>query len=72
MSLTYNFVDGIYNGSSLSILGINSIVNPVREYPVVGGTGVFRMARGYVLARTYLFDPSAGIVIIGYNVTVFH
>ncbi|XP_071690525.1 dirigent protein 22-like [Rutidosis leptorrhynchoides] len=68
MTLTYNFVSGIYNGSSLSILGRNPIFNEIREMPVVGGTGVFRLARGFALAKTYsMFQVDA---IIGYNVTV--
>ncbi|XP_021775746.1 dirigent protein 22-like [Chenopodium quinoa] len=70
--LTYGFVDGIYNGSSLVIFGSNPIANPVRELPVVGGTGVFRMARGYAIARTYFHNNTLHNAIVGYNVTVFH
>jgi len=70
MDLTYFFQDGRYNGSSLSILGRNSVLKPVREFPVIGGTGLFRMAVGYALARTYSITSRAAIV--GYNITVYH
>lgn len=68
MTLTYNFVSGIYNGSSLSIVGRNPVMREVREMPVVGGTGVFRLARGFALAKTYSIDQVNAI--IGYNVTI--
>ncbi|KMT01438.1 hypothetical protein BVRB_9g214460 [Beta vulgaris subsp. vulgaris] len=72
LGLVYSFTDGIYNGSSFTVLGQNSLVNTVRELPIVSGTGRFRMARGYALAQTYLFNPTSGIVIVGYNVTLIH
>uniref|UniRef100_A0A7C9DQ26 Dirigent protein n=1 Tax=Opuntia streptacantha TaxID=393608 RepID=A0A7C9DQ26_OPUST len=72
MVMSYTFTDGEYEGSSLSILGRNSAMHPVREMAVVGGTGVFRMARGYAQARTYWYNPKAGDAIVGYNVTVVH
>ncbi|KAF4369015.1 hypothetical protein F8388_013344 [Cannabis sativa] len=50
-----NFQAGKYNGSCLSILGHNSILSALREMPVVGGTGLFRFARGYALAKTYMY-----------------
>ena len=68
MTLTYNFVSGAYNGSSLSIVGRNPVMNEVREMPVVGGTGVFRLARGFALAKTHSMNQMDAI--IGYNVTV--
>ncbi|GAV63991.1 Dirigent domain-containing protein [Cephalotus follicularis] len=67
---------GKYNGSTLSVLGRNTILSTVRELPIVGGTGLFRFARGYALARTYSFDPTApvmlGNAVVEYNVYVFH
>ncbi|KAI9123575.1 hypothetical protein K1719_004875 [Acacia pycnantha] len=67
MSMSFSFTDG----SSISILGKNSALNPVREMAVVGGTGKFRMARGYALAQTHWFN-AAGDAIVAYNVTVVH
>ncbi|KAI3685004.1 hypothetical protein L6452_34235 [Arctium lappa] len=68
MTLTYNFVSGIYNGSSVSVVGRNPAMNEVREMPVVGGTGVFRLARGFALAKTHSMNQWDAI--IGYNVTI--
>lgn len=72
MAMSYSFTDGPYNGSSFALLGKNSAMNPVREMPVVGGTGLFRMARGYALAKTHWFDPTTGDAIVAYNVTLLH
>uniref|UniRef100_A0A2P2NFN8 Dirigent protein n=1 Tax=Rhizophora mucronata TaxID=61149 RepID=A0A2P2NFN8_RHIMU len=70
MTLTMAFTAGPYNGSSISVVGRNPILQQVREMPVVGGTGIFRLARGYCLARTHSTDQMDAI--IGYNVTVIH
>ncbi|KAF5752025.1 dirigent protein 23-like [Tripterygium wilfordii] len=72
MDMSLIFTDGCYNGSSLSISGINRALNPVREIPIVGGTGIFRMARGFAIASTYSFNVTSGDAIVGYNVTVFN
>ena len=72
MALSYTFMDGPYNGSSISIMGRNSAMQPVREMPVVGGTGLFRMARGYALAHTHYIEYSTGNAIVRYNVTIVH
>ncbi|GAB2219447.1 hypothetical protein Droror1_Dr00007082 [Drosera rotundifolia] len=72
MALSYSFTDGIYNGSSISILGRNAAMQPMREMPVVGGTGIFRMARGYALAHTVWINFTTGDAIVQYNVTVVH
>ncbi|CAL5092176.1 unnamed protein product [Urochloa decumbens] len=41
-----------YTGSTVAVMGRNDITEPVRELAVVGGTGRFRMATGYVLWKT--------------------
>lgn len=43
---------GAHNGSTLAVLGRDDTGQDVREIPVVGGTGTFRMATGYVLWKT--------------------
>eukprot|EP01018_Ginkgo_biloba_P024416 Gb_12517 [translate_table: standard] len=70
MALTYAIESGKFKGSSLSIVGKNMVFREQREMPIVGGSGHFRMARGYAFAQTHSSQgPDA---IIGYNVTVFH
>ncbi|CAI0468841.1 unnamed protein product [Linum tenue] len=70
MVLSYGFTDGPYKGSSLSIVGRNPVMSPTRELPVLGGTGVFRMARGYALMKTVSVN-AAGDAVVHYNVTVY-
>ncbi|KAG2703186.1 hypothetical protein I3843_06G118500 [Carya illinoinensis] len=72
MAMNYGFTHGIYNGSSVSLLGKNPATHPVREMAIVGGTGLFRFARGYAIAQTHWFDANTGDAIVGYNVTVVH
>lgn len=72
MALSYSFVDGPYNGSSFTVVGKNSAMNPEREMPIVGGTGLFRMARGYAIAKTHWYDATTGDAIVAYNVTLVH
>ncbi|KAL8204818.1 hypothetical protein R6Q57_010441 [Mikania cordata] len=68
----YVFDDERFNGSTLSVLGRNPVTSPVRELPVVGGTGVFRFASGYAEARTLFVNETNGDAIVEYNVYVLH
>nr|XP_023921791.1 dirigent protein 22-like [Quercus suber]POE98750.1 dirigent protein 21 [Quercus suber] len=70
--MNFAFLKGIYNGSALSILGRNPILDRVREMPIVGGSGVFRYARGYALAKTVQFNQKTGNAVVEYNVSVLH
>ncbi|CAI0468844.1 unnamed protein product [Linum tenue] len=70
MAMSYGFTDGPYNGSSLSIMGKNPAMDPTRELPVLGGTGVFRMARGYAEMKTVSVN-AGGDAVVHYNVTVY-
>ncbi|XP_024991966.1 dirigent protein 23-like [Cynara cardunculus var. scolymus] len=70
MVLNYGFTDGMYKDSSFSLLSLNPVMQTVREMTIVGGTGLFRLARGYALAQTYWIDASTGDAIVGYNVTI--
>ncbi|CAK8574807.1 unnamed protein product [Lathyrus sativus] len=72
MAMSFVFVEGKYNGSSITIFGRNPVMNKVREMPVVGGSGLFRFARGYAQATTYSFGPKSGVAIVEFNVYVFH
>ncbi|KAJ4705523.1 Dirigent protein [Melia azedarach] len=72
MVYNFAFTEGKFNGSTLSILGRNPILLPVRETSVVGGSGVFRFARGYAQARNHSFDPKTWNAVVEYNVYVLH
>ncbi|KAK7260029.1 hypothetical protein RIF29_25737 [Crotalaria pallida] len=72
MVQNFAFTEGKYNGSTISILGRNPVFNKVREMPVVGGSGLFRFARGYAEAKTHWFDYKSGDATVEYNVYVFH
>ncbi|XP_062005045.1 dirigent protein 22-like [Rosa rugosa] len=72
MVLNFAFVEGKYNGSNLSVLGRNAVFSAVREMPIVGGSGLFRFARGYARARTHKVDLNTGDAVVEYNVYVLH
>lgn len=72
MVLTFAFTHGKFNGSTLSILGRNTIMSDIREMPIVGGSGLFRFARGYAQAHTHTLNLKVRAAIVEYNVYVFH
>ncbi|KAL8262940.1 hypothetical protein R6Q59_024289 [Mikania micrantha] len=72
MVMSFVFSTGKYNGSTLMILGRNPVFEKVREMPVIGGSGLFRWARGYVQASTYSFDNKTGNAVVKYDVHVLH
>ncbi|XP_027337795.1 dirigent protein 22-like [Abrus precatorius] len=68
-----NFIlsQGKYNGSYITVLGWNLINLKVREMPVIGGSGAFRFARGYVEVNTIFLDIQTRSTI-EYNIYVSH
>lgn len=70
MVVNFVFEEGEYRGSCLSLLGRNNVLSEVREMPIVGGSGLFRFARGYAQARTHRITPEEATV--EYNVYVYH
>ncbi|XP_022153829.1 dirigent protein 22-like [Momordica charantia] len=72
MAMNFAFFSGKYNGSSLTIFGRNPFMEKVREMPVIGGSGLFRFARGYAEARTSKIDFKTGDAVIEYNIYVLH
>ncbi|KAJ4827102.1 hypothetical protein Tsubulata_031687 [Turnera subulata] len=60
MAINIVFLEGAYNGSTITILGRNSVFSKVREMPIIGGTGVFRFATRYVQASTYTYNKKTG------------
>uniref|UniRef100_A0A0E0MD41 Dirigent protein n=1 Tax=Oryza punctata TaxID=4537 RepID=A0A0E0MD41_ORYPU len=70
MNMNFVFTAGDHKGSSLSIVGRNEVLSAVREMSIVGGSGKFRMARGYVEARTVDSGSNSGETIVEYTVFV--
>ncbi|KAJ0020215.1 hypothetical protein Pint_31349 [Pistacia integerrima] len=72
MVMNFVFMKGKYNGSTITILGRNKVFSDVREMPVIGGSGLFRYARGYVHASTSKNDMTTGDAVVEYNIYVLH
>ncbi|CAI0409313.1 unnamed protein product [Linum tenue] len=72
MAMNFWFVEGKYNGSSISIMGRNQVFNKVREMPIIGGSGLFRFATGYAHASTHTFNLTNGDAVVEYNLYVLH
>ncbi|CAK8574795.1 unnamed protein product [Lathyrus sativus] len=72
MVMNFALFEGKYNGSAITILGRNVANNKVRELSVIGGSGVFRFAKGYAEANTISFNPITGNTVVEYNVFVSH
>ncbi|KAK1390743.1 Dirigent protein [Heracleum sosnowskyi] len=72
MSMNFAFCEGKYNGSTITVFGRNHVFSKVREMPVIGGSGLFRFARGYAQASTHTFDLKTGDAVVMYNVYVMH
>ncbi|KAF7126532.1 hypothetical protein RHSIM_Rhsim11G0189600 [Rhododendron simsii] len=72
ISWNFVFTSGKYNGSTLSVFGRNPILGTYRELAIVGGSGVFRLARGIATAQTYSFDITSLNAVVEYHVIVIH
>ncbi|CAN0923675.1 Dirigent protein 19 [Linum grandiflorum] len=66
------FLQGKYNGSTVTLMGRNRIAAEVRETAVVGGTGVFRFASGFATASTFRFNQTSGDAVAEYDLYVLH
>ncbi|XP_059651163.1 dirigent protein 19-like [Cornus florida] len=66
------FTDGEYNGSTLAVLGYNPILHHYREMPIVGGSGIFRLARGVVTVKNYFYNANASNATVEVNVVAVH
>ncbi|KAF8730995.1 hypothetical protein HU200_016875 [Digitaria exilis] len=69
MAMNFVFIDGPYNGSSIAFFGPNFAERKVREMSVIGGTGVFWFARGYVEIMT---QSNTVDTTVQYDIFVHH
>ncbi|KAL6538885.1 hypothetical protein OROMI_025211 [Orobanche minor] len=72
MNVNFVFTEGRYKESTLCVLGRNPIGSSNRELPIVGGSGVFRMARGFSISNTFSYDPVVNYGVLEYVVYVFY
>ncbi|KAI5018625.1 hypothetical protein ZWY2020_043513 [Hordeum vulgare] len=69
--LNFVFTDGPYNGSTLALFG-RAVLGSVMERPIVGGTGAFRMARGYTHSRMVKSADPDNLLVLEYDAYVLH
>ncbi|CAI9769046.1 unnamed protein product [Fraxinus pennsylvanica] len=72
MILNLAFTDVKYNGSTLSVLGHNPFLHEYREMPIVGGSSVFRLARGIATAQTVWYNLTTNNAVVEYTIMVLH
>ncbi|XP_061343586.1 dirigent protein 21-like [Gastrolobium bilobum] len=72
MLINFAFNEGEYAGSTLSMLGRNPVQDTVREMPIVGGTGVFRFAKGYAIAKSLWEISTSEHFVVEYDITISH
>lgn len=70
LSANLVWTKGDLNGSTVTIFGRDNFVDSVREVPVIGGTGKFRMATGYALIKTYSNNPSTADAVLDVDLYV--
>lgn len=61
-AVNFVFTEGKYNGSTLAVYGRAVLASDSREWSIIGGTGHFRDARGYVLGKK--LTPPTGIDLL--------
>ncbi|XP_047942616.1 dirigent protein 21-like [Salvia hispanica] len=70
INMNFYITSGEFSGSTVTIAGRNPVREASRELSIIGGTGVFRSARGHAITTTYLHDPEANYSILEYTLYV--
>ncbi|XP_075524518.1 dirigent protein 21-like [Primulina tabacum] len=68
-SFNFIFNGGLYDGSTISVLGRRPTLKNQQEFSIVGGTGVLRLARGMAVVSTHVLN-TAGDSIFKYTLYV--
>ncbi|XP_047939122.1 dirigent protein 2-like [Salvia hispanica] len=68
LTYTFIFTDGPYRGSSLTIAGRKMPFVKNQEIPIIGGTGVFRLARGYTISSLFSSTPNTFVFVYDFYV----
>ncbi|XP_073119801.1 dirigent protein 22-like [Henckelia pumila] len=63
LSLNFIFNGGMYNGSTISVLGRRPVLKNQQEISIVGGTGDFRLARGIAVLNTYVLNTTGDYIV---------
>ncbi|PIN15975.1 hypothetical protein CDL12_11372 [Handroanthus impetiginosus] len=72
-NINFYLTGGKYDGSTVCIVGRIPLAGDfAKEIPIVGGTGAFRMARGYALLKTYSFDHTINYGVLEYTLNVYY
>ncbi|KAL0434006.1 UNVERIFIED_CONTAM: Dirigent protein 21 [Sesamum latifolium] len=69
---TFVFTNKAYNESTLAVLGSTPMLQKYRELPIVGGTGVLRLARGLISYQAYAYNSTSGDGTIEVDMVVLH
>lgn len=69
-NFNFVFTDGPYNGSTVSVMGRVAETQEYRELSIIGGSGVFRLAKGVATGKTYFSNDT--LVIVEYNLIILH
>ncbi|CAI9118180.1 OLC1v1019711C1 [Oldenlandia corymbosa var. corymbosa] len=74
MLAAFNFVvtKGQHKGSTLSVLGRLADYSDNHEFPILGGSGDFRLAQGFIVFKVYSVDPATGNVIVECRAQFLH
>ncbi|KAH6769158.1 hypothetical protein C2S51_014494 [Perilla frutescens var. frutescens] len=72
VTLNFLFTEGEYNGSTLGLLGSEALLDEYREMPIVGGTGVFRLARGMVTSKTVWINITSKDTVANITATMLY
>ncbi|KAG6492391.1 dirigent protein 1-like [Zingiber officinale] len=67
------FTAGEYNGSSVSIFG-RAVLTEVMDRAIIGGSGKFRMARGYTISKLVNRTVAGDVIylVVEYDAYIYH